>query len=58
VFSQAQGMESFSSSGYTTGFGGTVTIYWSQQVAPSRWPDTPLADRLRQFEELVPKVQF
>lgn len=58
VFSQAQGMDGFSSSGYTTGFGGSVASDWSQRAAPSRWPESPLTDRLKPFEGLVPKVQF
>jgi len=58
VFSEAQGMGSAGSSGYTTGSRGSVTTNWSRRAAPSRWPETPLNERLRQIEELVPRVQF
>jgi len=58
VFNESGGFDSFSSSGYTTGFGGSVDSGWSRRTAPSRWPDAPLSDRFPTFDVVVPQVNF
>lgn len=58
VFSEAQGMDAFGSSGFTTGFGGSKTSDWTRRAAPSRWPESSLTDGIKQFEDVVPRVQF
>lgn len=58
VFSQAQSMDSLGQSGYGSSYDSSSGNDWSQRATPSRWPETPLIDRVRQFDEIVPSVQF
>jgi len=58
VVDQSGGFDSYGSSGFTIDFGSSGSSDWGRRASPSRWPETPLTDRLQQFEELAPRVQF
>ncbi|MFK7856105.1 MAG: hypothetical protein AB8B79_18450 [Granulosicoccus sp.] len=55
--SQSQGLASLNGR-FSSGIGESISFDWSSNPIPSRWPDSPLRDRFRAFDDLLPKVDF
>jgi len=54
---RSQGFSSLNG-GIGGGFGESISIDWGNNPMPSRWPDSPLGDRVRILNDSPPKVNF